>query len=226
MIKRTSRSKVVRVKQRAHYDAASIHAVFDAAWLAHVSFANDGQPFVIPMLYVRDGADLLLHGSIASRLLKTVGGGIDACVCITVVDGLVLARSHFDHSVNYRSVVAFGNALPIIDPDAKRAALARFVEAIIPGRAVESRAPNAQEIAATSVLRFTIAEASAKIRTGGPKDNPADVNLPIWAGTVPMQTHYGAPVAAEDLPRELSGPERIPLSVRKLIAPAKTEAGA
>ncbi|MEO8461414.1 MAG: pyridoxamine 5'-phosphate oxidase family protein [Dokdonella sp.] len=222
-MKRTARSKVIRVRQRAHYDATSIHAVFDAAWLAHVSFANDGQPFVIPMLYVRDGADLLLHGSIASRLLKTVGTGIDACVCVTVVDGLVLARSHFDHSVNYRSVVAFGNALPITDLDAKRAALARFVEAIIPGRAIESRAPDAQELAATSVLRFTIAEASAKIRNGGPKDNPADVNLPIWAGTVPLQPHYGAPIAADDLPAGLSGPNSVPPSVRRLIASNATE---
>lgn len=213
-MKTTSRSRLRRVKQRGHYDTATVHAVLDAAWLAHVAFSIDGQPFVIPMLYVRDGADVLLHGSIASRLLQSVGNGIDACLGVTIVDGLVLSRSHFDHSVNYRSVVAFGSATVVLDAEAKCLALHKFVETIAPGRASEARTPDAKELAATSVLRFTIAEASAKIRSGGPKDNPADIGLPIWAGILPIQATYGAPIAAIDLP----GPLPVPASVRQLLA--------
>ncbi len=210
-----SRKQVKRVAQRGRYDHATIHAILDASWIAHVSFADpDGQPFVIPMLYAREGNCLYLHGSIASRLLKAVGSGIDTCLCVTLVDGLVLARSHFHHSMNYRSVVAFGKAMTIVDPAEKSAIFARFVDALIPGRAEESRAADRNEINATSLLRFTIEEASAKIRDGGPKDDPADRELPIWSGVVPIFQRYADPIAAEDAGAGVA----IPPSVRRLYA--------
>lgn len=209
------RHHVKRVKQRAHYDEATIHSVLDASWIAHVSFAGENaQPFVIPMLYVRDENSLLLHGSIASRLMRTLGEGVPACVCVTLIDALVLARSHFHHSANYRSVVAFGKAVPVVDLDEKAAALARFVDVLIPGRAQESRPADRNELAATSLLRFTIEDASAKIRSGGPKDDPADAGLPIWSGVVPIQTTHGAAIAADDATPNLALPE----SVRRLCA--------
>ncbi|MEO6688416.1 MAG: pyridoxamine 5'-phosphate oxidase family protein, partial [Dokdonella sp.] len=175
--KKKPRHHVQRTKARAHYDRASVHAILDAGMIAHVGFCVDGQPFVIPMLYARDGDTLVLHGSVASRLVNQLGEGIAACVSVTHVDGLVLARSHFDHSVNYRSVVAFGRARLIEDTAEKTHALGRFVDALIPGRASESRPPDRTELAATNVLRFEIEDASAKIRSGGVKDNPADLAL-------------------------------------------------
>ena len=189
------RHRVKRTKNRAHYDRATVHAILDAGLIGHVAFCVDGQPFVIPMLYARDGDALLLHGSIASRLVGALGAGIPACISVTHVDGLVLARSHFHHSVNYRSVVAFGTATLVADADDKVAALARFVDAIVPGRAAESRAPDRNELAATHVLRFAIDDASAKIRDGGVKDDPADVTLAHWAGVVPQHAVYGMPAA-------------------------------
>jgi nitroimidazol reductase NimA-like FMN-containing flavoprotein (pyridoxamine 5'-phosphate oxidase superfamily) len=189
------RHRVERTKNRAHYDRDTVHAILDSGIIAHVAFCIDTQPFVIPMLYARDGDALLLHGSIASRLVGALGAGVPASLGVTHVDGLVLARSHFHHSVNYRSVVAFGTATLVDDADEKIAALARFVDAIVPGRAAESRAPDRNELAATHVLRFAIDAASAKIRGGGVKDDPADVTLPHWAGVVPQQAVYGTPVA-------------------------------
>ena len=147
------RHEVRRIKDRARYDRSDAYAIVDAGFLAHVGFCIDGQPFVIPMLYARDGDTLVLHGSIASRLLQQLDGGVEACISMTLVDGLVLARSHFHHSANYRSVVAFGRAKAVTDPAEKSAALARFVDAMIPGRAGESRAPDRNELAATLVLR-------------------------------------------------------------------------
>jgi hypothetical protein len=194
-----ARSKVRRVAQRGRYDRETIHAILDASWIAHVSFADPkGQPFVIPMLYAREGDSLYLHGSIASRLLKSVGTGIETCLCVTLIDGLVLAKSHFHHSMNYRSVVAFGKATPVEDPAQKAAIFARFVDALIPGRAGESRAADRNELKATTLLRFDIEDASAKIRHGGPKDDPADRELPVWAGVVPVAQHYGEAITAED----------------------------
>lgn len=209
-----SRKKVKRVAQRGHYDQETIHAVLDASWIAHVSFADpDGQPFVIPMLYAREGNCLYLHGSIASRLMKAVGSGIETCLCVTLVDGIVLARSHFHHSMNYRSVVAFGKAVAVVDPAEKSAIFARFVDALIPGRAEESRAADRNEINATALLRFTIEEASAKIRSGGPKDDPADRELEVWAGVVPIVQHYLEPITADDATPGIG----VPPSVRRLF---------
>lgn len=209
--KAKARHHVQRIKERAHYDRETAYGILDSAWLAHVGFSTGGQPFVIPMLYARRGDALILHGSIASRLQKDVGAGIDACVTVTIVDALVLARSHFHHSVNYRSVVAFGKAHVIVDAQEKIAALAHFVDAMLPGRAAESRAPDRNELAATSVLRFEIEDISAKVRDMGVKDDKADLTLPYWAGLVPMHTAYAAPVPAEGCGAQL------PPSVRRLL---------
>ncbi len=217
-MKSKQRHYVQRIKDRARYDRATAYAILDAAFLAHVGFVADGQPFVIPMLYVRRGDALILHGSIASRLLKDIGGGIEACATVTIVDGLVLARSHFHHSVNYRSVVAFGKAHPVEEKSEKLDVLSYFVEAMLPDRAAESRAADKNELAATSVLRFEMVDVSAKIRSGGAKDDKADLTLPNWAGVVPMQTTYGAPLPADDchLP--------IPRSVQRLFKKPLAEA--
>jgi nitroimidazol reductase NimA-like FMN-containing flavoprotein (pyridoxamine 5'-phosphate oxidase superfamily) len=198
-IPRNARHRVERTKARARYDRETVHAILDAGMIAHVAFCVGGQPFAIPMLYARDGDTIVLHGSVASRLMGQLGQGITACLSVTHVDGLVLARSHFDHSVNYRSVVAFGRATLVEDAVAKLDALARFVDALIPGRAAESRAPDRNELAATHVLRFEIEDASAKIRSGGVKDNPADLTLPHWAGVVPMRIAYEAPLPDESM---------------------------
>jgi uncharacterized protein len=212
-MKSNARHHVQRIKDRARYERDTAYAILDAAFIAHVGFCVDGQPFVIPMMYARDGDALLLHGSIASRLLKQVGEGVETCVSMTIVDGLVLARSHFHHSANYRSVVAFGRAHVIDDGVEKVRALAHFVEAILPGRAAESRPPDRNELAATSVLRFDIVDISAKIREGGAKDDKADLTLPHWAGVVPIESRYGTPQPSEDCPGAL------PKSVQRLFNP-------
>ena len=215
-----SRSKLKRVAQRGHYDQGTIHAILDEGWIAHVSFADgSGQPFVIPMAYVREGKVIYLHGSIASRLLGRLGEGIETCLCVTLLDGLVLARSQFHHSMNYRSVVAFGKAVPVTDPAEKASIFARFVDALIPGRAGEARAADRNEINATALLRVDIEEASAKIRSGGPKDDPADKGLPIWAGVIPLTVSTGAPVPADDV----SPGQPLPDSVRGMLPEPKDE---
>jgi nitroimidazol reductase NimA-like FMN-containing flavoprotein (pyridoxamine 5'-phosphate oxidase superfamily) len=209
-----ARHRVERTRARAHYDQATVHAILDAGMVAHVGFCVDGQPFVIPMMYARDGDALVLHGSVASRIAGQLGAGIAACVSVTHIDGLVLARSHFDHSMNYRSVVAFGRARLIDDPVAKADALNRFVDAIVPGRAVESRAPDRAELAATSVLHFSIEDASAKIRSGGVKGNAADLALPHWAGVIPLGLACGS-VEPDD---SVAAGTPLPLSVVALLA--------
>lgn len=209
----TQRNQIQRTKARGHYDRETIHAILDAGMIAHVGFSTDGQPFVIPMMYARDDDALILHGAVASRLMNHLGSSIQACVSVTHVDGLVLARSHFNHAVNYRSVVAFGRAALVVDADAKADALARFVDAVVPGRAAESRPADHNELAATHVLRFTIEDASAKIRNGDVKDEASDLALPHWAGVVPRRTRYGAPRAAANL---VAGTP-LPASVRTLL---------
>lgn len=207
-----ARHQVQRIKERARYERADAYAILDAAFLAHVAFSVDGQPFAIPMLYARQGDALLLHGSIASRLMRKLGDGVEACVSMTLVDGLVLARSHFHHSVNYRSVVAFGRARMLAEPELKSAALAHFVDAMLPGRAAESRPPDRNELAATAVLHFEIVDISAKVRSGGPKDDKADLELPHWSGVVPAALRFEAPQPSEDCAVAL------PASVRNLLA--------
>jgi uncharacterized protein len=190
----SKRTQVQRLPDRGKYDAETINAILDAAFVCHVGFVVDGQPFVIPTNYARDGQKLYLHGSSASRMLRTLAGGIPVCVTVTHVDGVVMARSAFHHSVNYRSVVALGTAVPVEDRDEKMHALELFTNHVAPGRWNEVRTPTDQELKGTSVLALDLAEASAKIRTGGPKDDPEDYALPIWAGVVPMRVVAGDPL--------------------------------
>jgi uncharacterized protein len=190
----TKRTKLGRLPSRGSHEPESIHAILDAAFLAHVGFQVEGQPFVIPTLFGRDGDKLYLHGSAASRMLRGLETGVPACVCVTVVDGLVLARSAFHHSMNYRSVVAFGTARKIEDAEEKIRALRMISEHLIAGRWSDVRGPSAKELKATAVLAFAIEEASAKIRTGPPMDDEEDYGLPVWAGVIPMRLEAKSPV--------------------------------
>ena len=197
----SSRATVRRHPERGVYDRGTIDAIIDEALFCHVGFTVDGQPYVIPTIHARVGDILYLHGSPASRMLRELGDGVDVCVTTTIVDGLVLARSVYKHSLNYRSAVVLGCARAVDDPDEKRTALAVVVEHVIPGRRADARAPTEQELAGTSVLALPIEEASAKIRTGPPKDFDADLALPIWAGVVPLRLVAGEPEPTRACPR-------------------------
>jgi nitroimidazol reductase NimA-like FMN-containing flavoprotein (pyridoxamine 5'-phosphate oxidase superfamily) len=190
----TDRTQVRRLAKRGAYDKAQIHAILDEGYLCHVGFAVDGQPYVIPTLYVRSGDRMYLHGSAASRMLRTLGEGVDVCVTVTLVDGFVLARSAFHHSMNYRSVVVLGKAQLVTDPDEKMDAMHRFTNHMVPGRWEEVRQPTEQELKATSVLALSLEEVSAKVRTGSPLDDEEDYSLPIWAGVVPIEQRLGEPI--------------------------------
>jgi nitroimidazol reductase NimA-like FMN-containing flavoprotein (pyridoxamine 5'-phosphate oxidase superfamily) len=189
------RSTVRRLPDRARYDRATVDAILDEGLVCHVGFVDEGQPFVIPSAYARDGDRLILHGSAASRMVKVLAAGAPACVTVTLLDGLVLARSGFHHSMNYRSVVVLGRAAEIVDPDAKRRALDAIVEHVAPGRAASLRPPSEKELRATRVVALRLDEASAKVRTGPPKDDEADYALPVWAGELPLRLEPLAPVA-------------------------------
>src|SRR5215471_13230602 len=189
----TRRSQLRRLPKRGSHEREIIHAILDAGFLAHVGFQANGQPFVIPTLYGREGDKLYLHGSAASRMLGELETGVPACVNVTLVDGLVLARSAFHHSMNYRSVVAFGIARKIDDAARKTHALRVISENVIAGRWNDVRGPSEKELKATSVLEFEIEEASAKIRTGPPKDDEEDYSLPIWAGVLPLKWQAESP---------------------------------
>ena len=193
----SERTTFRRLPVRGSHDEAAIHAILDAAHLAHVGFVVEGQPFVIPTLFGRRGNTLYLHGSAASRMLKTLATGVPVCLSVAMTDGLVLARSAFHHSVNYRSVMVFGTARLITDAEKKNEALAIISDHLIAGRWAEVRTPTQQELDATSVLELEMEEASAKSRTGGPKDDREDMELPIWAGVLPLRTAAGEPVADE-----------------------------
>jgi uncharacterized protein len=200
------RTTVKRHPERGVYDRAEIHAILDEALYCHVGFASEGRPFVIPTIHARAGDVLYLHGSPASRMLRTLAGGIDVCVTVTILDGLVLARSVYNHSMNYRSVVVLGNARPVEDRDEKLAALEAIVEHVAAGRSRDARPPSDKELAGTHVLALSLDEASAKVRSGPPKDFDDDVSLPIWAGVVPLRLVAGRPEAAEGLPHGLTVP--------------------
>jgi uncharacterized protein len=182
----TKRSELRRIPARGSHDWSTISQILDAGFLAHVGFSVNNQPFVIPTLYGRRGETLYLHGSAASRMLRELQTGIEACVTVTLVDGLVLTRSAFHHSMNYRSVVAFGKAKKIEDPIYKVQCLQVISEHVIPGRWAEVRSPNASELKATTVLEFFIEDASSKVRSGPPLEDETDLGLPVWAGVIPL----------------------------------------
>jgi len=205
----TKRTELRRLPTRGSHESETIHAILDAGFLAHVGFQMDGQPFVIPTLYGRDGDKLYLHGSAASRMLRSLETGIPACVTVTHVDGLVLARSAFHHSMNYRSVVAFGTARKMDDPERKAHALRVISEHLLAGRWNEVRGPNEKELKATAVLEFSIDEASAKIRTGPPADDEEDYSLGVWAGIVPVSLETKTPVPDARLPLNIEVPNYI-----------------
>ena len=190
---RTELNRVRRVPARGVYDRATIYPIVDAALICHVGLVEEGQPIVIPTLHARRGDEILLHGATTSRLMRYAASGAPLCITVTHVDGLVLARSVFHHSANYRSAVLFGKGDLIEDEDEKMAALELFTEKLIPGRWADARIPNATELKATSVVTVTIESASAKIRTGPPKDDEEDYALNVWAGVLPMQQITGAP---------------------------------
>src|SRR5579862_4195445 len=196
----TSRTQLRRLPKRGVFDKAQIHAILDEGFLCHVGFVADGQPYVIPTGYARSGDQLFIHGSAASRMLRTLDGGIDVCVTVTLVDGFVLARSGFHHSMNYRSVVVLGRARLVTDPEEKLGALRAFTNHIVPGRWDEVRPPTQQELKATSVLALPLEEVSAKMRSGPPIDDDEDYALPVWAGIVPVRTAVGEPISDGRVP--------------------------
>ncbi|MGP3983073.1 pyridoxamine 5'-phosphate oxidase family protein [Streptomyces sp. KR80] len=205
----TERTVPTRSRERATYDRALVHAVLDEGYVCHLGFVRDGAPVVLPTLYGRVGERLYIHGSTGSRPLRMAGTtapGLPVCVTVTHVDGLVLARSAFHHSLNYRSVVVYGIARQVTDPAERASALDALVDHVLPGRADDSRRADAKELAATAVLRLDLEEVSAKFRTGGPVDEPEDVSLPYWSGVLPVIGGYGTPVPADDLDPSISMP--------------------
>ena len=201
----TARTRVVREPKRGAYDRDTVYRILDEGFLCHVGFVVDDQPFVIPTSYGRKDASLYIHGSAASRMLRQMqNNGAPVCVTVTLLDGLVLARSVFNHSMNYRSVVILGNATLVDDPEEKLAALRILAEHILPGRWDDARQPNDRELKATSVLRVPIEEFSAKVRTGPPIDDEEDYAFPTWAGVLPLEMKAGKPI---DDARMLSGIE-------------------
>ncbi len=190
----TTRTRVVREPDRAVYERESVYRILDEAFLCHIGFSVEGQPFVIPTSYGRKDANLYIHGSAASRMLRQMKEGVPVCVTVTLIDGLVLARSVFNHSMNYRSVVILGKATLVDDPEEKLAALRVLSEHILPGRWDDARQPNERELKATSVLRVAIDEFSAKVRTGPPIDDAEDYSFPAWAGVIPLEMKSGNPI--------------------------------
>ncbi|MFI0509774.1 pyridoxamine 5'-phosphate oxidase family protein [Streptomyces sp. WSLK1-5] len=194
----TDRTVPTRSPERASYDRELVHSILDEGYVCHLGFVRDGAPVVLPTLYGRVGERLYVHGSTGSRPLRMTGKadpGLPVCLTVTHVDALILARSAFHHSINYRSVVVHGLAYDVTDPEEKRLALDALVDHVVPGRAVDSRPANKKELAATAVIRLDLDEVSAKLRTGGVNDEPEDLALPHWAGVVPLRKGYGTPVA-------------------------------
>jgi len=191
----TDRTRVVREANRAVYDREAIYKILDEGFVCHIGFAAEGQPFVIPTMYARVGDSLYFHGSAASRMLRGASGGTPVCITVTLMDGLVLARSVFNHSMNYRSVVALGEAVLIDDSAEKLAALQALTEKLIPGRWNDARQPNEKELKATSILKLPLSEVSAKVRTGDVEDDADDYALRVWAGVIPLRLVAGEPIS-------------------------------
>jgi uncharacterized protein len=211
----TPRTRLVREPQRAVYDRAEAYQILDEGFICHVGFVADGHPFVIPTGYGRSGDNLYIHGSAASRMLRQLDEGVQVCVTVTLLDGLVLARSIFNHSMNYRSVVVLGTAHAVEDPAEKLQALHLLSEHIIPGRWAESRAPNEKELKATLVMKLPIEEFSAKVRKGPPIDDEEDMSFPTWAGVLPLNTAVGAPINDPQLNPAMAVPEYVRSYSRK-----------
>ena len=216
MLRSTDRTRVRRLPERGSNDWSVVAAILDEALVCHVGFDVDGAPVVIPTAHARHDTTLYLHGAPASRMLRSVAGGVDVCVTVTLLDGLVLARSLFHHSLNYRSAVCFGRAVEVTDLEDKDRALHLFAEHVLPGRAAEVRRPTRGELMATRVLAVQLDEASAKVRTGPPIDDEEDLDLPVWAGVLPARIAFGAPVAdSTALP--------VSASVRRRVAATRVE---
>ena len=205
----SARTRVVREPERGVYDRETVYRILDEAFLCHIGFSVDGQPFVIPTSYGRKGANLYIHGSAASRMLRQMKEGVSVCVTVTLLDGLVLARSVFNHSMNYRSVVILGKATLVEDPEEKLAALHALSEHIIPGRWDDVRQPNERELKATSVLRVPIEEFSAKVRMGPPIDDAEDYSIATWAGVVPLEINAGTPISDPKLDSGFEAPSYV-----------------
>lgn len=206
IIPRTQRTTLKRLPQRGSFDRQQINEILDEGLVCHVGFIVDGRPFVIPTGYARSADILIIHGSQASRMLRKLGEGIDVCVTVTLIDGLVLARSAFHHSMNYRSVVIFGRATVIENGQQKVDALRALSEHMVPGRWDDVRKPNDRELQLTTVLSIPLTEASAKIRTGPPVDDDEDYDLPVWAGVIPLQMIARKPVVDAALAANISTP--------------------
>jgi uncharacterized protein len=206
MLAPTARTRVRRVPKRAAYDRATVDAILDEALHCHLAFVDDGQPYAIPTLHARVGDLVYVHGSAASRMVRTFAAGAPACLTVTLIDGLVLARSAFHHSMNYRSAVLLGTLRPVEDPAEKARALEAFTEQLVPGRWAEVRPPSRKELKATTVLAMRLDEASAKVRGGGAVDDEPDYALPVWAGVVPLALTPGAPEPDDRLPGGVEPP--------------------
>src|SRR5579862_6245807 len=211
----TARTRVVREAHRGVYERAAAYAILDEGFICHVGFVLDGQPFVIPTAYGRLGDNLYIHGSAASRMLRNLDKGVPVCITVTLLEGLVLARSIFNHSMNYRSVVVLGTATAVRDEKEKLEALKLLSEHILPGRWAESRQPNEKEIKQTLVLRLPIEEFSAKVRQGPPIDDEEDYAFPTWAGVIPLEMTAGEPIDDERLMAGQIAPESVKRYVRK-----------
>ena len=206
---KTPQTRVRRMPERGHYDSATIYPIIDEALYCNVGFIDDGLPFVIPTIHARLGDQIILHGAKASRMLKRMGSGKPICVTVTLLDGLVIARSTFDSSMNYRSAVLFGTGQLIEDAAEKLRALEALTEHLIRGRWVDSRQPHQKEMDATAVVAMTIENASAKIRSGPPHDEAEDYASPFWAGVIPIQQHYLAPIDDPELRAGIAVPENV-----------------
>jgi nitroimidazol reductase NimA-like FMN-containing flavoprotein (pyridoxamine 5'-phosphate oxidase superfamily) len=203
----TARTRIKRLHERGHYDRKTVNEILDAGLVCHVGYVIDGQPYVTATAYWRMGGRVYWHGSSASKMLRHQKGGVPVCFTVALLDGLVLARSGFHSSINYRSVMALGEARLVSDPDEKLAALTAFSERLTPGRWSELKPPSAQELKATTVISLELDEVAAKVRTGPPKDEPEDLALPVWAGVVPVATVLGRPEPDPQLLPNIPAPD-------------------
>jgi len=215
----TERTRVVREPHRGSFDRDTIYKILDEGFVCHVGFTVEGQPYVIPTMFARVGDAIYFHGSAASRMLRGVSGGLAVCVTVTLIDGLVLARSVFNHSMNYRSVVALGKATLVEEAEEKIAALRAFTEKILPGRWNDARQPNEKELKATSILRLPLSEVSAKMRTGDVQDDEEDYALPVWAGVLPIRLAASEPIRDSRCDANLAVPAAVANFDKRLSSP-------